>query len=159
MTVQSELLMRRPPEAGLDLILSVLLTREVLAGVLDSQLFGPFEVTDQQFNVLRILRGGPEEGYTVAELRRRLLHRSADAVRLVDRLVRQGLVERGEHPGDRRASLVRLTAAGRSLHEHLEAPHQAICARIGELLPAQDRIRLVALLEQLRTGLRRFPGT
>lgn len=154
MAIQDELKMSRPPGAGLELVLSLLLTREALSGVFDAQLFGPFGITDQQFNVLRILRGGPPEGYTLAELKRRLLHRNADAVRLVERMVRAGWVERMPHPEDRRASLVRLTEEGVALHRRLERPHQDLCNWIEGLLPGDDLRRLTAGLEALREGFR-----
>lgn len=154
MTIQDELKMSRPPGAGLELVLSLLITREALTGLFDAQLFGPFGITDQQFNVLRILRGGPPEGYTLAELKRRLLHRNADAVRLVERMVRAGWVERMPHPEDRRASLVRLTEAGVALHMEMEPPHQALCARIGAQLEPEALGALCGHLDALRRGLR-----
>lgn len=154
MAIQDELKMSRPPGVGLELVLSLLLTREALSGVFDAQLFGPFGITDQQFNVLRILRGGPPEGYTLAELKRRLLHRNADAVRLVERMVRAGWVERMPHPEDRRASLVRLTEEGVALHAGMEGPHQALCARVGALLESEALRTLCGHLDTLRSGLR-----
>lgn len=154
MTVQDELKMARQPDPGLELVLSLLLTRESLTAVFDAQLFGPFGITDQQFNVLRILKGGPPDGYTVAELRRRLLHRNADAVRLVERMERQGWVQRVPHPGDRRANLVKLTAEGATLQARMDGPHRELCQRIGRLLMPAVVEPLCGQLETLRQGLR-----
>ncbi len=154
MTVQDELKMARSPEPGLELVLSLLLTREVITEVFDTQLFTPFGITDQQFNVLRILSGGPPEGYTLAELRRRLLHRNADAVRLVERMVKQGLVARVPHPEDRRAALVTLTEEGRALQVRLAEPHEALCRKIECLMPSEDLERISALLDKARQALR-----
>ena len=44
--------------------------------------------------MLRILKGGPEDGYLIREIRRRMISRSADVPRLVERMVKAGLVQR-----------------------------------------------------------------
>ena len=68
----------------------------------------PHNLSEPSFNVLRILRGGPEEGLTCGEVGNRLLSRGPDVTRLVDRLEREGLVQRRRHEGDKRVVVVTL---------------------------------------------------
>ena len=77
MNLREELLIGKPLEPGQELLLSILLAREFATRITDERLFKPAGITDQQFNVLRILRGGPQEGYLIREIRRSIIARSA----------------------------------------------------------------------------------
>lgn len=72
-------------------------------------------LTHMQYNLLRILRGAPPEGHPRYEIANRLVSRAPDVTRLLDRLDRQGLVERDWAPDNRRLSVARITARGRAL--------------------------------------------
>ncbi len=63
------------------------------------------------FNVLRILRGHPE-GHPRRVIAERLVTKNADVTRLIDGLVRRGLVRRARSGKDRRLSLARITPKG-----------------------------------------------
>jgi DNA-binding MarR family transcriptional regulator len=68
------------------------------------------------------------------------------AGRNVERLLREGLVEREEDPHDRRVKLVQLTPAGRDLvSQHFEC-HRLMLADFTQRLPEADRIRIAAAL-------------
>lgn len=70
----------------------------------------------------------------------------ASAGRNVERLLQDGLVEREEHPRDRRVKLVHLTPAGRDLvSRHFEC-HRLTLAEFTRRLPEADRIRIAAAL-------------
>jgi DNA-binding MarR family transcriptional regulator len=74
-----------------------------------------------QYNILRILEGGPPEGYPRCEIIDRMIDRGPDVTRLVDELEEQGLVERRRSQEDRRMMMHRITEAGRTrLHEVTE---------------------------------------
>lgn len=62
-----------------------------------------YEVTNQQFNVLRILRGQYPNPATINILKERMLDKMSDASRIVDRLVQKELVTRTINKKDRRA--------------------------------------------------------
>ncbi|MCE1229846.1 MAG: hypothetical protein LWX11_10225 [Firmicutes bacterium] len=49
------------------------LAREQRLWLLEERIFKPSGLTNQPFDVLRILKGGPEEGYTIGEIRRRMI--------------------------------------------------------------------------------------
>ena len=82
---------------------------------LNNALRGEFEkhnLTSQQFNVLRILRGQYPNPATVNLIKERMLDKMSDASRIVDRLVQKGLVSRCTNNKDRRAVDIRISDAG-----------------------------------------------
>ncbi|MHC5067600.1 MAG: MarR family winged helix-turn-helix transcriptional regulator, partial [Planctomycetota bacterium] len=87
-------------------------------------------ISDVQYNVLRILRGAGEAGATCGEVGERLVTRCPDVTRLIDRLVKAGLVERRRDEVDRRVVRIVLAPEGRSVVDHLDGPvtaHHAHC--------------------------------
>ena len=79
MHLREELKIGKPIQPGHEVALALLLTREYVSRILDEQVFKKVEITDQQFNVLRILKGGPKEGYLIGEIKGRMIFRNADA--------------------------------------------------------------------------------
>jgi DNA-binding MarR family transcriptional regulator len=75
----------------------------------------------------------------------------------IDRLEREGLVERRPDPKDRRGTLIRLTAQGRALIDEALETHLANEEQLLEHLSAAERARLDALLRKLLSGLEREP--
>lgn len=71
-----------------------------------------FNITLSQFNVLRILKGAHPAGYPRHEIIRRMVEPAPDVTRLIDRLIKEGLVERFNIEKDRRLSLARITKKG-----------------------------------------------
>ena len=80
-----------------------------------TQALKPFEITWQQFNVLRILRGQNPEPCTVKLLTERMLDKMSNASRLVDKLVKKKLVSRQASKEDRRRVDVFITEEGLAL--------------------------------------------
>jgi MarR family transcriptional regulator, 2-MHQ and catechol-resistance regulon repressor len=70
--------------------------------------------------VLRILRGVHPDGHPRGEIARRMIHPSPDVTRMLDRLVRQGVVARSRNPDDRRESIATITRDGLSLLERVD---------------------------------------
>ncbi|MBL0211328.1 MAG: winged helix DNA-binding protein [Holophagaceae bacterium] len=154
MRLREELKISKPIEPGHEVALALLLTREYVSRILDEQVFKKAEITDQQFNVLRILKGGPKEGYLIGEIKGRMIFRNADVPRLVNRLTGQGLVKRCENPRDRRGSRIRLTPKGDAFQDKVKPIHAVVCERIDGCLSDEERIQLLDLLERLRDHYR-----
>ncbi len=74
--------------------------------------FEKHQLTTQQFNVLRILRGQYPSPATVNLIKERMIDKMSDASRIVDRLVQKGLVSRCTNKSDRRAVDIRITDLG-----------------------------------------------
>lgn len=154
MRLAEELLLTRPLEPGHELAVALMLTREHLARLMEVRVLRPAGLTDQQFNVLRILKGGPPEGYSIGEVKRRVIYRSADVPRLVDRMGRMGLVRRAQNPRDRRSCRVVLTPKGEALQAEVSPAHAALARELEGYLSPEEARGLLAGLERLREGIR-----
>jgi len=77
------------------------------------------EVTSQQFNILRILRGAGEPLSTL-QIRQRMLDKMSDTSRIVDRLIVKGLVKKNTCKTDKRLVDVSITDKGKKLLEKLD---------------------------------------
>ncbi len=82
-----------------------------------------------------------------------MISRSADVPRLVERMVKSGLVQRREDPADRRGSLVRLTPEGLALEARLAPVHADLCREVAEILAEWESKAMMGLLQQLRDGI------
>ncbi len=71
-----------------------------------------YELTTQQYNILRILRGQHPESATISLIAERMLDRSSNVTRIVDKLVAKKLVNRGKKPNDNRKVWIKITSKG-----------------------------------------------
>lgn len=109
-------------------------------------------ITFQQFNVLRILRGANAPLPTM-EVAERMIEREPGITRLMERLVRHGLVERTRCVEDGRRLLCSITPEGSRLLAVLDAPVAALDDQIlGHLSPGHLKT-LIDLLDQAREPL------
>jgi DNA-binding MarR family transcriptional regulator len=127
-------------------------TADVLRHALERDL-APHGVSPEQYNVLRILRGAGKNGHPTLEIARRMISRSPNVTRLIDKLVAGGLARREPGTRDRRQAFVHLTAAGRRQLETLDQ----IVEESREQLSLTDResATLVRLLDKIREGVAR----
>lgn len=74
------------------------------------------EITEQQYNVLRILRGFRSEApLSIGFIKERMLDKDSDVSRIVDRLYEKEMVSRKENAADRRQKDIEITAKGLTL--------------------------------------------
>ena len=105
------------------------------------------DLTPNQYNVLRILRGSHPHRLACSEIGERMINRDPDITRLVDRLERRGLVERVRSRKDRRVVEVGISARGLEVLRNLDAPVQRMPkALLGHLGAARLR-QLADLLD------------
>ena len=115
-----------------------------------AQLLKSHDLSPNQYNVLRILRGAPD-GLLCGEIACRMISRDPDITRLLDRLEKRGLIGRCRENPDRRKVFVRITPAGLALLDHL---HDTVCEthhrQLGHLTPRQlqQLSRLLAAARQ-----------
>ena len=103
-------------------------------------------ITAVQYNVLRILRGVHPEGHPRGEIARRLITRAPDVTRLLDRLVRNGYVERHWDADNRRLSIARITSKGLKLLTELDPKIGRIQDHATRKLSKADLKSLVRIL-------------
>jgi DNA-binding MarR family transcriptional regulator len=126
--------------------------------VTSSWLFGemaaamaPHGITPAQYNVLRILRGSHPKTLTCSAIGERLLDRTPDVTRLLNRLERNGLIQRERAEHDRRVVEVVITPRGLDLLDRLRPDIEAATERLTCHLTPDEHGHLSALLERLRT--------
>ncbi|KAB7730257.1 MarR family transcriptional regulator [Rudanella paleaurantiibacter] len=110
----------------------------------------PFGITQQQYNVLRILRGRSPQPVKVNEITERMLDKMSNASRLVDKLVVKKLVVRTECPSDRRAVDIVITQKGLDLLQRIDTRQREWEAEIHQHLTPEEATVLSGLLDRLR---------
>jgi DNA-binding MarR family transcriptional regulator len=153
-TLSEEIHQTRPfRSAGHEGLVSILRTAAVVQRALSS-VIERYDITFQQYNVLRILRGAGEAGLPTLAIRDRMIDEAAGITRLLDRLERNGHVRRDRCTPDRRQVLCQITPSGLDLLHALDEPVQALeDAGVSMLAPADQQV-LLALLGAVRTGCR-----
>jgi len=110
--------------------------------------FDSYDLTPQQFGILAFL--WIEDGLSQAELSSRSQIDRTTMGGIVDRLEKDGMVERFSHPDDRRAYQVFLTPKGKSLEEELCIVANRVLQRVNSPLAPEEQATLVRLLEKIR---------
>jgi DNA-binding MarR family transcriptional regulator len=100
-------------------IINILYTSNFLS-LIHSKTLKPYGISPEQFNILRILRGQYPQPATVKLLIERMLNKSSNASRLVEKLRLKGLVDRKEVPNNRREVDVFITEKGLELLDKLD---------------------------------------
>ncbi len=110
--------------------------------------FDKADITQQQFNILRILRGAGEPISTL-QIRQRMLDKMSDTSRIVDRLVIKGLVKKTTCPTDKRLVDVSITSKGKKVLEKIDASQNKMDAICNNLIDA-DAKTINSLLDKMR---------
>jgi len=129
--------------------LALLRTADMLRGRM-SALTEQEEITLQQYNVLRILRGAGPEGLPTLEIAERMIERAPGITRLMDRLEARQLVARERCPTDRRQVTCRISDSGLAVLERLDGPVAAADAWFTSVLTTREIGQLIVLLDRLR---------
>ena len=110
--------------------------------------FDSYDLTPQQFGLLAFL--WIEDGLSQAELSARSQIDRTTMGGIIDRLEKEGIVERANHPDDRRAFQVFLTARGKSLEEELCLVANRVLEKVNAPLSDEEQATLIRLLEKIR---------
>jgi DNA-binding MarR family transcriptional regulator len=130
-------------------VVNILYTNSWLQTV-QTEIFKPFDLTIQQYNVLRILRGQYPNPITVIAIIERMMDKMSNASRLVDKLLLKGLAVRTECPNDRRAVDVKITQKGLDLLEELDVLQDNWEKNL-KGLSEEEALLLSDLLDKMRT--------
>jgi DNA-binding MarR family transcriptional regulator len=106
------------------------------------------DITPQQFNILRILRGAATP-ISTSQIRQRMLDKMSDTSRIVDRLITKALVKKMVCAGDKRMVDVTITPKGKKLLEKLDAFELTMDAVAGSLTET-DAKSMNKLLDKMR---------
>jgi len=110
--------------------------------------FDKEDITAQQYNILRILRGAGKPISTL-QIRERMLDKMSDTSRIVDRLVLKGLAQKSTCKDDKRLVDVSISARGKKLLEKIDRYENDMDAILGNLSDAEAKT-LNKLLDKIR---------
>jgi DNA-binding MarR family transcriptional regulator len=130
-------------KAIVNLIYTYNWTTEKLKNIFDRE-----DVTMQQFNILRILRGS-DKPISTLEIRERMLDKMSDTSRIVDRLVLKGLAKKTRCEGDRRLVDVTISEKGKELLLQLDKFEMDI-ENIASALTKEEAAMFNKLLDKIR---------
>ena len=113
------------------------------------EVFAAEDITPQQFNILRILRGSYPQPLSTLQIRERMLDKMSDTSRIVDRLIAKGVVKKATCKTDRRLVDVMITEKGKKLLERLDERQEEL-DNIMSNLSVKEAVTLSDLLDKLR---------
>jgi DNA-binding MarR family transcriptional regulator len=148
MPIRERLQQRRWPSPADQAVVSLLVAAEHVEQSL-VPVWESHGITADQYNVLRILRGVYPGGHPRHEVASRMIHRAPDVTRMIDRLVRQGLVARLRNPADRRESIATITKSGLALLERVDPDVHAVQVAGTASLSERELAQLVRLCDAL----------
>lgn len=130
-------------------VISITYTANFL-GLQFMNILKPYGITPEQFNVLRILRGQFPSPSTVNLIIDRMLNKSSNASRLVEKLRLKALVERVECPEDRRAVNILITKKGLELLERLDKEEEQWVDTLKSKISKKEAEMLIEILNKIR---------
>jgi DNA-binding MarR family transcriptional regulator len=132
-----------------EVLLSIARTAAVLQHA-SEQALKAHGITLTQYNVLRILRGAGEKGLCRHEIASRLITPVPDVSRLLDRMVRAGLVTRTRDKHDRRLVASCITHSGLELLDRLDSPMLELTSQQFRSMEREELEKLLRLLDRAR---------
>jgi DNA-binding MarR family transcriptional regulator len=117
---------------------------------LQDDFFKTYQLTHQQYNILRILKGQFPKEVSIMDIKRRMIDKMSNVGRLVEKLQLKGLVQRVESSTDRRVVHVNLTESGISKLADIQLIHTDIMYENFNNITEDEAIELVRILEKMR---------
>lgn len=111
----------------------------------------PFNISWQQFNILRILRGMGDKPATIKILTERMIDKMSNASRLVEKLKQKGLVERRSCPSDRRQVDILITKEGLSILEDASKAMENALSGVSDHFSEEEAKTLNEILDRMRS--------
>lgn len=131
-------------------VLNIMYTDNVITESFN-EIVKPYDISGEQYNVLRILRGQKGTPANMCVIQERMLAKTSNTTRLVDKLLLKELVTRNVCPENRRKIEVLITEKGLLLLKELEPQLKAHEVSFASNLTAEELQQLNILLEKYRT--------
>ena len=129
-------------------IISILKTSAFISEILLSGL-KPYEISEQQFNVLRILRGQKGIAANLSTVQDRMVHKMSNTTRLIDKLIHKKLVKRNVCVKNRRKIELFITEDGLDLLKKIDPITDEIEKKILSNISSQDLNSLISILNSI----------
>ncbi|MEO0038054.1 MAG: hypothetical protein RIQ59_1265 [Bacteroidota bacterium] len=132
------------------IILNIMYTQNVIADKFN-EIIKPYDLSSEQYNVLRILRGQKGCPANMCIIQERMLAKNSNTTRLIDKLLLKELVTREVCPENRRKIEVLITNKGLELLKILDPKVIEYENQFAENLSSEEKVQLNTLLEKYRT--------
>jgi MarR family 2-MHQ and catechol resistance regulon transcriptional repressor len=107
----------------------------------------PFDLTPAKFNTMIVIKhAGKDRGLSQIDIGRRLIVTASNMTRLLDKLQKEGLVERFSREGDRRVNLIRISKKGSDLLDKVWPGYHAKILNIANTMNAEKLKQISGLL-------------
>ncbi|MBA4154422.1 MarR family transcriptional regulator [Flavobacterium sp.] len=131
-------------------VLNIMFTQNIVADAFN-EILRTFDLSVEQFNVLRILRGQKGKPANMCVIQERMIAKTSNTTRLVDKLLLKGLVNRVVCEQNRRKMEITITERGLQLLTELDPKIEAHELLFANNLTKQELENLNELLEKYRT--------
>lgn len=132
------------------IVLNIMVTQNVLAEKFN-EVLKPYDLSGEQYNVLRILRGQKGNPANMCVIQDRMIAKNSNTTRLIDKLLLKDLVTREVCPENRRKIEVLITEKGLQLLEELDPKVLENEKLFAANLNQKELVELNTLLEKYRT--------
>lgn len=121
-----------------------------LFNLLTTRLFKPFDLSPQQYNVLRILRGQKGNPISLMEIEKRMLDKSSNGSRLIDKLISKEFIIREASKEDRRRVEIIITSNGLSVLSKIDLILNKMNKRLENLVSCEEAQSANQVLDKIR---------
>ena len=121
-----------------------------LLNLITSRLFKPYDLSPQQYNVLRILRGQKGESIALMDIEHRMLDKSSNVSRLVDKLIIKDFINRSISSEDRRRIEIVITTKGLSVLKEIDIILSEMNSQLKTLITDENAKQTNCTLDELR---------
>jgi DNA-binding MarR family transcriptional regulator len=115
-----------------------------------SHVLKAYDLSTQQFNVLRILRGSSPKPLNLLDIQERMMDKMSNATRLVEKLRQKGLLTRHQCDSNRRKVDIAITAKGLDLLKELDPVMEKNHKHLVKRITKEEAATLSNLLDKLR---------
>lgn len=149
MTVEEIIKAQKPISIAKKTLLNLTITNQIITENFN-EILKPYELSNEQFNVLRILRGQDKHILNMQSIQERMLAKTSNTTRLVDKLLLKKLVTRNVCPSNRRKIEIKLTSKGFDILQELDPKIESYDTAFSQKLNHEDLQQLNELLDKLR---------
>jgi len=149
MNIEAEIKNSSPLTPGARTVINIMYTARYVEEI-GARLFKEHDLTLQQYNVLRILRGQKGKPANLSTIQERMIDKSSNTTRLIDKLIQKEFVNRRVCEKNRRKIEVFITESGLNTLQVLDALVEKSNQDIVEIFSADEIEKLNTLLDKLR---------
>jgi DNA-binding MarR family transcriptional regulator len=119
-----------------------------------SSLFGKYELSFPQYNILRVLDASDDGQTRITEVSRIMLVSGANMTGLAKRLEKNGFIVRKSDPKDERVTLLQVAPKGKTVLAEIEASRDELLENMLQDFSAEDRKTIYTMIRRLLRNIR-----